>query len=61
MKVSQALLAAILAGVTVQSTSCTKSEQNELRPIIPSDVIDTPAQLFPQPENPDPCPACGMG
>lgn len=57
MKVSKALLGAILAGITLQATatSCTKKEQPQpqtekkaQRPASPSDVDHS-------------CPGCGMG
>lgn len=59
MKLSKALLGAILVGISVQTTqsSCNKKEKEELtrphsgNPAVPQDG-----------EHPvDPCPGCGMG
>lgn len=60
MKISQALLGAILMGITVQAvSSCDKKQQDKIKPVSEQQVSD---QAHPNP-NPgeDCCPACGMG
>ncbi len=60
MKISQALLGAILMGITVQAvSSCDKKQHNNIKPEVQQPVAD-PAHADPDP-NQDPCPACGMG
>lgn len=57
MKVSKALLGAILVGIAVQTTattSCTKKTENKIKP-------KTESKATPENENPNSCPACGMG
>jgi hypothetical protein len=61
MKVSKALLGAILVGIAVQTTattSCTKKNENKIKPQTESKSNTTPT---PENQNPDSCPACGMG
>lgn len=62
MKVSKALLGAILAGITVQAVaSCDKKQQDKITPAQQQSVSE---QAHPGPNpNPgqEPCPACGMG
>lgn len=60
MKISQALLGAILMGITVQAvSSCDKKQQNNIKPEVQQPVTDA---SHPEPNpNQDPCPACGMG
>lgn len=61
MKISKALLGAILVGVAVQTTtSCTKMDKKAVKPesesvkgCFPGDPGDPPVT--------EPCPACGMG
>jgi hypothetical protein len=66
MKVSKALLGAILVGVTAQTaiTSCNKKSNDNIKPT--SEAQANPelnSQPTSQSQNPDPsnCPACGMG
>lgn len=59
MKLSKALLGAILLGVAVQTTtSCTKKDKDLIKPTAEAQANEQPAN-----QNPDPgsCPACGMG
>lgn len=54
MKLSKALLGAILVGITVQTTSCSKKDKE----------VTPQAQQNPKEEIKTPdggCPACGMG
>lgn len=61
MKISKALLGAILVGVSVQTTlsSCTKENKIKPQPVAEqqSETMNTPNN----PPNCEPCPACGMG
>jgi len=61
MKVSKALLGAILVGIAVQATttSCTKKDKDLIKPQSEAHA----ANEQPAAQNPDPncCPACGMG
>lgn len=61
MKISKALLGAILAGIAVQTTvtSCSKKEQNQIRPAAEVQASGE-TQSNPQPGH-EPCPGCGMG
>lgn len=64
MKVSKALLGAILVGITVQTTvsSCSKKDQNAVKPQSGEEVAAQPHPPNPDPNpDPEPCPACGMG
>jgi hypothetical protein len=60
MKISKALLGAILVGVAVQTTasSCNKKDKDLIKP-----QSEVQANEQPAPQNSDPacCPACGMG
>lgn len=55
MKLSKALLGAILVGIAVQTTSCSKKDK-EVTPQPTGEQVKHPGET--QPEN---CPACGMG
>lgn len=62
MKVSKALLGAILAGITIQAvSSCDKKQQDKITPA-QQQAVSEQAHPGPNP-NPgqEPCPACGMG
>lgn len=59
MKISKALLGAILAGITVQAVACDKAKQDKVKPASAQEATSYPG---PQPDpGTDPCPACGMG
>ncbi len=55
MKLPQTLLGALLVGITLQATSCTKKDNKDLAPKdnVKKEVNNT--------NNQEPCPACGMG
>lgn len=56
MKISKALLGAILVGIAVQTTtSCTKTDKQAMKV-----ENDKPTEQTPPPPT-EPCPACGMG
>jgi hypothetical protein len=54
MKLPKALLSAILIGIAVQTTSCTKDKE------LPDQKKETKAEKE-KSNTPQPCPACGMG
>jgi hypothetical protein len=55
MKISKALLGAIVVGITVQTTvGCSKKDTPELKKQAAKDGKGIP-------QAPDNCPACGMG
>ena len=56
MKLSQALLGAILVGVTVQASSCNKNDDNKPK-VKPSTTLGKGGLANPG----DCCPACGRG
>jgi hypothetical protein len=56
MKLSQALLGAILVGVTVQASSCSKNKD-----VKPKEKGNTVINKGPNPTPGDCCPACGRG
>jgi len=56
MKLSQALLGAILVGVTVQASSCTKNDDNKPKGKPKATIGNSNA-----PTPGDCCPACGRG
>lgn len=59
MKVSKALLGAIVLGIAVQATtsSCTKKDKDAIKP-----AQEQPSDVVPDRNNPPyDCPACGMG
>jgi hypothetical protein len=60
MKISKALLGAILLGVAVQTTasSCNKKDKDVIKPQSEAQANEQPSS-----QNPDPaeCPVCGMG
>lgn len=61
MKVSKALLGAILMGITVQAvSSCDKKQNDKMKPGLQQPASDQP-QSGPVPGPDDCCPACGMG
>ncbi|WP_162902809.1 chryseobasin-related MNIO class RiPP peptide [Taibaiella koreensis] len=66
MKVSKALLGAILVGITVQTaaTSCSKKETNRITPQTGAQAGEQVQPPHSNPEPPQPggnCPGCGMG
>lgn len=58
MKVSKALLGAIVLGIAVQATtsSCTKKDKDAIKP-----AQEQPSDVVPDNNPPYDCPACGMG
>jgi hypothetical protein len=59
MKLSKALLGALLLGIAVETTSCNKKDDNHPVPFVSEkdDTVTPPIDL----NNPDCCPACGRG
>ena len=57
MKLSNALLGALLLGIAVETSSCNKADDKKVTPSQTTD--DTKPQNQPMPQ--DNCPACGMG
>ena len=55
MKLSKSLLSAILIGITVQATSCTKDEN------LPQPDSEKETNSKTKTKVPDNCPGCGMG
>ncbi|WP_167855232.1 hypothetical protein [Hymenobacter wooponensis] len=54
MKLSQAVLGAVLVGLTVQTTSCIKKDDPT-----PKEEQGKPSKK--SPKVPDSCPGCGLG
>lgn len=54
MELSKALLGAILLGIAVESSSCTKDDDKNVKPSGNTEQTSNS-------QNSDPCPACGMG
>ncbi len=57
MELSKALLGAMLLGIAVQTTSCTKGDDKKVKP----STTHQESTTVPNAEGNEPCPACGMG
>lgn len=53
MELSKALLGALLLGIAVETSSCTKDDAQNVTPANGTEQTN--------PAHPDNCPACGMG
>lgn len=58
MELSKALLGALLLGIAVETSSCTKDESKNVTPANNGEQMQNPSAT---PEHSDNCPACGLG
>ncbi len=58
MELSKVLLGALLLGIAVETSSCTKDDAKNVAPANNTEQTQNPSV---SPEHPDNCPACGMG